>query len=117
MSSDYEPIVNRWFRHLDKGYEFQVVAVNEAERTVEIQHFDGDVEEMDLDAWKEMEIEPIEAPEDWTGTVDDVERDDLGYTETDMTGRDWSERLEEGRSRPRGWAEEEEESGEGGEWE
>ena len=57
-----------------------------------------------------MEIETIEPPEDWTGPVDDVERDDLGYSETDMSGQDWREPLEEkGRAREEGKEEEKEE--------
>lgn len=85
-----KPIINQWYRHLDKGEEFQVVAVDENERTVEIQHFDGDVEEIGLEDWRVLNIEPIEPPEDWTGPMDDIERDDLGYTETGVEDEDWS---------------------------
>ncbi len=95
MPIQQPPAVAQWYKHQDKGQEFQVVSVDEDEGTVEIQHFDGDVEELDIDAWYEMEIEAIETPEDWTGPMDDVEVDDLGYTETDMTENDWSEPLEE----------------------
>jgi hypothetical protein len=73
-----------------------VVAIDEDGETIEIQHFDGDLEDIELDSWHELEIEPIEPPEDWTGPIDDIERDDLGYTETDMSGGDWSQPLEEG---------------------
>jgi len=72
-----------------------VTAFDEEEGTVEIQHFDGDIEEMDLDDWRELDLELIEPPEDWTGPVDDVERDDLGYSETDMSADDWREPLQE----------------------
>jgi hypothetical protein len=114
-----KPVVAQWYRHLNKGQEFQVTAVDEAERTVEIQHFDGDVEEIELDEWFAMDVEPIETPEDWTGPMDDVERDDLGYTETGMRGADWTRPLREGRAapdeeeeKPRPGAEEEEPRGE-----
>lgn len=50
---------------------------------------------MDLDDWRELTLEPIEPPEDWTGPVDDVERDDLGYSETDMSLEDWREPMQE----------------------
>ncbi len=99
MRAEYEPVVNQWYRHLDKGYQFQVVAVDKEAGTVEIQHFDGDLEELDLDTWHDMDLEPIEPPEDWTGPIDDVERDDLGYTETDMRGEDWSEPLDDRAAR------------------
>lgn len=95
MSVEYGPIVNQWYRHLDKGYQFQVVAIDEYDKTVEIQHFDGDLEELELDTWYDLDIETIEPPEDWTGAMDDIELDDLGYTETGMSGEDWSKTLEE----------------------
>ena len=95
MPTAHKPVISQWYRHLDKGQQFYVTALDEEEGTVEIQHFDGDLEEMDFDDWHQLNIETIEPPEDWTGPVDDVERDDLGYSETDMTAEDWQEPLEE----------------------
>jgi hypothetical protein len=95
MDTELDPIVGNWYRHLDKGQLFRVVAFDQERGIVEIQHFDGDIEEMDASAWFDLEIEPAEAPEDWTGPVDDVETDDLGYTETSMAKRDWREPLED----------------------
>ena len=95
MVEDLDPIVGNWYRHLDKGQKFEVVAVDEDEGVVEVQHFDGDVEEIDLDIWYGLEIEGTEAPEDWTGPIDDIEADDLGYTETDMAPDDWKSAFEE----------------------
>ena len=95
MPAKWKPVVSQWYRHRDKGQRFQVTAIDKTEDMVEIQHFDGDVEELDRDSWYELDIEPIEPPEDWTGPLDDVERDDLGYTETDMTGEDWAAPLRE----------------------
>ncbi|MGJ0483765.1 MAG: DUF6763 family protein, partial [Methylomicrobium sp.] len=51
MKNEADPIVGNWYQHLDKGQAFQVVAVDEDAGAVELQHFDGDVEEIDLDAW------------------------------------------------------------------
>ena len=95
MSTTLKPVVSQWYRHRDKGQQFYVTALDEVEGTVETQHFDGDLEEMDFDDWHQLSIETIEPPEDWTGPVDDVERDDLGYSETDMTAEDWAEPLAE----------------------
>jgi hypothetical protein len=95
MPTTLKPVVSQWYRHRDKGQQFYVTALDEVEGTVETQHFDGDLEEMDFDDWHQLSIETIEPPEDWTGPVDDVERDDLGYSETDMTSEDWAEPLAE----------------------
>lgn len=54
---------------------------------VEIQYFDGDLDELDLDAWYGMEIELTEAPENWSGPLDVAELDDLGTEVTDTQPR------------------------------
>jgi len=95
MANEADPIVGNWYQHLDKGHRFEVVAVDEGRGLVEIQHYDGDVEELELDNWRDMEVEIIEAPEDWSGPVDDFEEDDLHYTETEMKKDDWREPLGE----------------------
>ena len=95
MPTTLKPVVSQWYRHRDKGQHFYVTALDEAEGTVETQHFDGDLEEMDFDDWRLLSIETIEPPEDWTGPVDNIGRDDLGYSETDMTSEDWAEPLAE----------------------
>jgi hypothetical protein len=53
--------------------------VNKREGTVDIQYFDGDIEELEMEEWEEMDLEEIEPPEDWTGPLDDLESDDLLY--------------------------------------
>ncbi len=89
MVNRHLPAVGHWYAHRDKGQLFQVVAFDEDDGLIELQDFDGDVDEVDLDTWLEMQLEPAEAPEDWTGPIDEVETDDLGYEATDGQGRDW----------------------------
>jgi hypothetical protein len=110
MPIDQDPRLEQWYQHLDKGQRFKVVAIEDDEKTVEIQHFDGDLEELSLDEWYGMEIEPMETPEDWTGPVDNVQRDDLGYTETDMEAEDWVRPLRENRREKELWEEDAEEA-------
>lgn len=73
-----QPEVGRWYR-TSSGTTFEVVAVDEDDGTIEVQYFDGTVEELDLEDWEPQrannEIEEAEAPEDWSGSVD-VEGDD-----------------------------------------
>jgi hypothetical protein len=98
MDRELDPIIGNWYRHLDKGQMFQVIAFDDGDATVELQHFDGDIEEVSLRAWRAMDLEVAEAPEDWTGPMDDIEQDDLGYSsETVMSNEDWSAPLQEVR--------------------
>ena len=83
------PVEDQWYRQRDKGLSFQVIFVDRDDGIVEMQHFDGDVEEMDLVDWYGLDIEPISPPEDWTGPMDDIERDDLGYSETSVKKKAW----------------------------
>ncbi|HEY0943600.1 MAG TPA: DUF6763 family protein [Steroidobacter sp.] len=94
MPNELDPVIGQWYAHRDKGEMFLVVAVDEASGSVEMQSFDGDVEEVDASAWRDMDIETAEPPEDWTGPYDDIETDDLGMTETDMSTQDWRRSLE-----------------------
>ncbi len=96
MATRLLPEVGHWYTHRDKGQMFQVVAYDEDEGYIEIQDFDGDVDELDLDTWLAMPLDPAEAPEDWTGPVDDVEADDADSVSAAETGsRDWRAPLDE----------------------
>jgi hypothetical protein len=77
--SELDPIVGNWYKNLESAGEFEVVAVDEEGQTVEIQYFDGEIEEIDMDSWYELALEPVEPPEDWSGAFDELEVDDLGY--------------------------------------
>jgi hypothetical protein len=68
------PVIGEWFRRTG-GDSFEVVAIDRDDHTIEIQYFDGTVEEIELEEWREAEIEACEAPEDWTGSLD-VEPED-----------------------------------------
>jgi hypothetical protein len=81
MGTRLHPVVGQWYNHRDKGDLFQVVAIDEDDGTVEIQEFDGALDELDLDEWYAQSIEAAAQPEDWSGPVDDVEPDEFGYTD------------------------------------
>ena len=81
--SDVDPIIGNWYRNEETGNDFEVVALDEDAQTIEIQYFDGEVEELELDAWYELPLEAIESPNDWSGPFDGLEEDELGYDEGD----------------------------------
>jgi hypothetical protein len=95
MPNKLKPEVDQWYRHTDKGQRFSVIAFEPDEDTVEVQHFDGDLEEFSLDEWYDLDIEKSEEPENWSGAFDIGEADDLGTEITDTTQDDWTEPFEE----------------------
>jgi hypothetical protein len=101
--SVWPPEIGQWYSRTDKGEMFQVVGRDEAARTVEIQTFDGDLDEIDDEAWRTLGLERVAAPEDWTGPLDDVEPDDLGCSDTEMRPADWNAPLQPISSEREGW--------------
>lgn len=94
MKTPGAPQIGQWYRHLDKGESFLVTGYDERAGMAEIQSFDGDLDEIDSESWAALHITPIEPPEDWTGPVDSIVPDDLGYSETAMKGSDWEAPLQ-----------------------
>jgi hypothetical protein len=82
------PSIGEWYRHTD-GDAFEVVAFDEDDGTIEIQYFDGTVEEMDTEdwdsQWADRALEKAEQPEDWSGSVD-VESTDDSAAGSDISG-------------------------------
>jgi len=64
-----KPAIGRWYRR-PNGQLFEVVAIDEDAATVELQFFDGTIDEFDLEDWTRLSIERVAAPEDWSGSVD-----------------------------------------------
>lgn len=95
--------IGQWYLRWDKGEVFQVTGRDERARTLEIQTFDGDLDEVDEAAWATLPLSLAEPPEDWTGPMDDIETDDLGYSETDMTPEDWTQPLQPLRVAGESW--------------
>ena len=72
MSRDYDPEKGQWYEDLDREELFKVVSVDPDEILVRIQWLDGEIEDIDVDAWNELDLELATEPEGW---VDDSEVD------------------------------------------
>jgi len=70
MSPKYDPKVGNWYETAD-SQSFRVVGVDEDSAIIEVQYLDGSLEDIDFDAWFEMEVETIVPPKDWQGLCDD----------------------------------------------
>ena len=95
MTTEIDPIIDNWYFHNDKGQQFMVVAVDQDKKLIEMQHFDGDIEEINFSHWYDMDIEIGTAPENWSGASDVGEVDDYGTGVTDTKPEEWDEPLEE----------------------
>jgi hypothetical protein len=77
------PVIGKWFRCRGAN-TFEVVAVDEDDGTIEIQHFDGTIEEVDFEFWPDLLSVEVSAPEDSSGSVDMDPDDYVGRKEGDM---------------------------------
>ena len=85
MGREYEPTVGQWYEDLENDETFQVLRVDEDREIVEIQHLDGDIEELDVDGWAELDLELSEEPEGWSGSK--AEKD----AEEEEEDEDWDD--------------------------
>ena len=77
------PVIGKWFRR-PNGVLFEVVAVDEQDGTIEIQYFDGNIDEFELEAWPTLLLVEVSAPDDPTGSVDMDPEDYVGLGAGDM---------------------------------
>jgi hypothetical protein len=88
MNAVGKPQVGDWYQDRGKGEPFQVVSVDAASETVQIQSFDGELDSIDMEDWQQMPLVTAAAPEDYTGALDEMEPDDVTEDDSpsDRTG-------------------------------
>ncbi len=103
MAREYEPVAGQWYENVDENESFRVLSVDEDAELIEIEYLDGDIEELDLDTWAELDLEKIEQPEGWSGAEEEEEEEededwdeDEDEDEDEDDDEDWDEEEEEG---------------------
>ena len=90
MGRDYDPVKGQWFEDLEENEIFLVLSVDPDAELVEIQYENGDIEEIDLDTWHELDLERTTEPEGWASA--DGEEEEEGDEELeDDEDDDWDE--------------------------
>lgn len=90
VSRDYEPVPSQWYENVEEEESFRVLSVDEDSELIEIEYLDGDIEEIDLETWHEMDLERIEEPEGWSES-DDEDADEDEDEEDDEDEDDWDD--------------------------
>jgi hypothetical protein len=88
VSRDYEPVPGQWYENLEEEESFRVLSVDEDAERLEIEYLDGDIEEIDLEAWHEMDLERIEEPEGWSKSDDEDAEDDEDWEDEEDEDED-----------------------------
>ena len=87
MARDYDPVQGQWYEDLEENEIFRVLSVDPDEEIIEVQYENGDIEEIDLDTWHELDLERAQEPEGWASDDDDDEEDD----DEDEDEDDWDD--------------------------
>ncbi len=74
--------IGSWYR-IPGGNKFEIVALDLEAEAIEIQYYDGSIEEVDFDSWLEMSAVPTVAPNDAAGALD-LTRGDYGDLSVDF---------------------------------
>ncbi|WP_370978500.1 DUF6763 family protein [Agaribacterium sp. ZY112] len=70
--ASYYPLVGTWYRDQETQQRFEVVAIDEKQRTIEIQYFDGDISEFDIESWGSLSAIETDAPEEAYSSLEGV---------------------------------------------
>jgi hypothetical protein len=89
VSRDYEPVPGQWYENLEDEESFRVLTVDEDSELVEIEYLDGEIEEIDLETWHEMDLEQTDEPEGWAESDEEDEEEEEEEEEEDED--DWDE--------------------------
>jgi hypothetical protein len=93
MTSEPTPRIGDWYKTA-AGERFEIVALDEDDDTLELQYYDGTIEELDTESWEYLHPQPIEPPEDWTGSVD-IAGEDSQQAEIWTETENWMNRLDQ----------------------
>jgi len=93
VSRDYEPVPSQWYENVEEEESFRVLSVDEDSELIEIEYLDGDIEEIDLETWHEMDLEKIDEPEGWSESDDEdtSEEEEWEEEEEEDDDDDWDE--------------------------
>jgi len=77
------PEIGQWYERTDNSDIFQVTGLDEESGTIEIQSFDGDVGELDVQVWASLPLQLEQPPEDWMVSAEQMEAQDLACSQAE----------------------------------
>ena len=62
---DKIPVIGNWYQNVRDEEVFEIVAINESDKTIDIQFTDGRIDELDYADWQSTPLVACAAPNDW----------------------------------------------------
>jgi hypothetical protein len=106
MREELEPVVGKWYLDVELDEPFRIAAIDEEREVIQVRYLDGETDEIELDDWSDLDLEPAEPPEDEPEKDDETkggdwrkpdaaEADDWDDEEEDEDDDDWDDDEEE----------------------
>ncbi len=83
------PEIHCWYQNTEDLSWFEVVAVDDHAKTVEIQDQEGAIYEYDLSSWHLLPLTPVAAPEDWQNCFE-LCKEDMEDQDHTIVPENWS---------------------------
>ncbi len=90
MATVTDPSIDSWYKDVENNLTFKVINI-EDNGDIEVQYLDGDIGSYDKESWYGSTFDFIEEPEDWSAPFDEMEEDDLGYSDMDIHRRNYDD--------------------------
>ncbi|WP_144395015.1 DUF6763 family protein [Pleionea sediminis] len=68
--------IGHWYRINFTLEPVEVIGLDDNEQTIELQHYEGEIESLDVNDWESLTPIEVDAPDDWSGAYE-VERQDV----------------------------------------
>lgn len=103
MSRDNEPVKGQWYENVEEEETFRVLSVDEDAEIVEIEYLDGEIEELDLEEWHELDLELTQEPEGWSDEDEDEDWDEEDEEEEEEDDEDEDDDWDEDEDEDEDW--------------
>jgi hypothetical protein len=90
MPTAVHPVAGRWYQHLGKRQEFQVIDIDESGPCSQRSTSTGDIEAIGLENWYELELEAIELMpyREWPGARQEAMRRTMNFSSSTRKNTD-----------------------------
>lgn len=73
MGTEVEPVIGNWYVNRDNDDHFKVLGIDEIEQTIQIQHADANLDELQLSNWYQLNVDYSEPELDLAAPTSDTD--------------------------------------------
>jgi hypothetical protein len=86
MDRNEIPRETSWYRRVADDALLKVIAIDEDGEAIDVQYENGDIDAISFDEWSGSDLQLVQSPKDPRQAFDDLDKDDLGYSQARSEG-------------------------------